>query len=925
MNKNGACTVLIDTAHAADAESLVLALEEAGFRALLYEHDEDEGLVAADASLNSEGGGADEELRRVNADFFLVDAERWSVIYEALPLPPRPYIVVLLITPERESSVSVLLDTGAFDYVLRGGEHWQARVASYFRALAALRRRFAGGFSALDRRYEELVHSLPDIVYELDSEGRFTFINNSVRLLGYDPEELIGRHFSTLLSEEDAPAVDRETVLETLRGVTTGSALSPKLFNERRGIERRTENLEVKLKRKPGRDGNEDMIVTVVSYGEVSAAGEYARRGDAQDFIGSVGIIRDITLRRKSEEMLKKLYHAVDQLSAGVLIADRSFKVEYVNPGFFRMAGATPQDVIGSELLSHFDITPEKAEEMRALVREGFDANIEARLLGRPGLQPSAAPSIEGRWTALHVSPVRSPAGLVTHAILICEDISQRKAMEELVRLAKEEAERADKAKSHFLASMSHDLRSPVAGILAAARLIEMGGGEPERRAASIIAGAQGLLDMLGDILDFVRFESGTGTVRTVPFGLAAFIARVCDPYRKKAEEKGLGFDIGPVPDETLRSDPDKLGRAFAALLANAVTFTDRGRITVTASIERRSGNVPHLSLSVSDTGAGIAPEDQSRVFTPFVQLTSPYSKPGGAGIGLSLARNIVRALGGEIRLQSEGGRGSLFTILIPTGEPSEAGIEGHAPSKCAYRLLIVDDNEVNLDYMAAILENAGHYTTTASSGAEALRRLEERTYDAAILDVQMPGMNGIELGRRIRAYTGTHYDPDIPLAALTAFGPDEMAGVDSSFDGVFEKPVDVPKLLRFLNSAIDRREAPPLDIVRGRWTGKGSDARPVLEELKKDGARAIAVLRESTVSQNIAMLKPAARTLGALFSRLGCEKCASAVRRLSLALPDEEPPVLMGRIERLARAWESAADAAFQAVCGDAPDRTKA
>jgi PAS domain S-box-containing protein len=906
MNKTDLCTVLIDTAHAADAESLVLALEGAGLRALVHDCTEDEVLAAADSSFNPEISRLDEELRRSKADFFLVDAERWSLICEDFPIPPRTYSVVLLIAPESESSASAFLDTGAFDYVLRGGEHWVARVASYFKALAALRSRFAGGLSALDRRYEQLVHSLPDIVYELDSEDRFTFINNSVRLLGYDPEELIGRHFSILLNEEDVAIVDRKTVLESLRGVKTGSALSPKLFNERRGVERKTENLEVRLKRKQGR--GEDMIVSVISYGEVSAAGAYSHRGDSQNFVGSVGIIRDITLRRKSEEMLRKLYQAVDQLSAGVLVADRFFKVEYVNPGFFRMSGLSPQDVIGSELLSHFDFTPEKAEEIRSLVREGFDASIETRLFG-PAI-------LEGRWTAVHASPVRSPGGQVTHAILICEDISQRKAMEELVRLAKEEAERADKAKSHFLASMSHDLKSPIASILAAARLIEMGGGEPERRASSIISSAQGLLDMLGDILDFVRFESGTGTIRKVPFGLASFVARVCDPYRKKAEEKGLLFDIGAVPDETVRSDPDKLGRAFAALLANAVTFTERGKITISTTLERRSGNVPYLSLSVSDTGTGIAPEDQSRVFVPFVQLTSPYSKPGGSGIGLSLARNIVRALGGEIRLQSEGGRGSVFTILVPTGEPTEAeGARGQV--KRPYRLLIVDDNEVNLDYMAAILAQTGHYPTTASSGPEALRLLEERMYDAAILDVQMPGMNGIELGRRIRAYTGTHYDPDIPLVALTAFGPDEMTGVDSCFDAVFEKPVDIPKLLKFLVSSIDRREAVPVDTIRERWAGKGIEARSLLDELKRDGARAISALRESAVSKNSEVFKPASRTLGALFNRLGCDKCGAGVRRLSLSLPDEETPVIQGRIEQFARTWETALDTAFRAIGG--------
>ena len=533
-------------------------------------------------------------------------------------------------------------------------------------------------------------------------------------------------------------------MLEAFRGVVTGQALSPKLFNERRGVERKTENLEVRLRRKPGsRLGSGDMIVTVISYGEVTAAGEYALDSSTRDFMGSVGVIRDITLRRKSEEMLRKLYQAVDQLSAGILVADRSFRIEYVNPGIFKITGLSPQDVIGAELFSFFDFPPGKADEIRSLVLEGFDANVEVRL-AKPRDRPSeshpeagiardasstrdASSAREGPWAALHASPVRAPSGSVSHAILICEDISQRKAMEELVSLAKEEAERANGAKSDFLASMSHELKSPVASVLAAARLIEMGGPEPERRAASIIASAQGLLDMLGDILDFVRFETGAASLRKYAFPLPGFVARICDAPRKTALAKGLAFEVGPIPDETLRSDPDRLGRAFSAVLDNAVSFTERGKVRVDATIERREGNIPYLTLTVADTGPGIQPEDQGRIFSPFVQLASPYSKRGGAGIGLSLARNIIRALGGEVRLQSDVGRGSVFTILVPAGDPQARPAVESPIARRAYRLLVVDDNEVNLEYMAAILANAGHRPVTAASGAEALRLLEGR------------------------------------------------------------------------------------------------------------------------------------------------------------------------------------------------------
>ncbi|MGA2545575.1 MAG: PAS domain S-box protein [Rectinemataceae bacterium] len=883
-----------------DADTVLMDLPAEDFAA----------AATALAAVGIAGAALDTAGSECIGGFLLIGADAWDRVRAWVE--PRAYTVILIVPPEREGAAAGLLEQGVFDSLVGGNPGWAERAAAYFHALMALDRRFAGGISKLERRYEDLVHSLPDIVYELDSEGRFTFVNNSISLLGYEPSDLLGKHFSMLLDDEDAETVDRSSVLEAFRGITTGPGLSPKLFNERRSIERRTENLEVRLRPRPkpgARVGStEDLIVTVISYGEVTAAGEYTMRSSIRDFMGSVGVIRDISLRRKSEAMLRKLYQAVDQLSAGILVADRSFLIEYVNPGFFRITGLSPQEVIGAELFSFFDFPPGKAAEIRSLVLEGFDAEIELRLArSRERSSGSASGTAQGGpWVALHASPVRAPSGLITHAILICEDISQRKAMEELISLAKEEAERANGAKSDFLASMSHELKSPVASVLAAARLIEMGGPEPERRAASIIASAQGLLDMLGDILDFARFETGTGTLRKYAFPLAGFVARICGAARKRAEAKGLGFEVGSIPDETLRSDPDRLGRAFAAILDNAVSFTENGKVRVEAAIERRQGNVPYLTLSVSDTGPGILPEDQGRIFSPFVQLASPYTKRGGAGIGLSLAHTIVRALGGEVRIQSDVGRGSVFTLLVPVGDLDVPSAAAHGPAyrpenRRAYRLLVVDDNEVNLEYMAAILANSGHRTLTAASGAEALRLLEEMPPDAAILDIQMPGMSGIDLGRKIRDYSGGRYDPNLPLVALTAFDSEEVGRSGIDFDGVFDKPVDVPKLLSFLDTAVDLRESPSASAFAAHWAGRAKEGERILAAALEEIPGLAAKVKDAIAAEDVDAMRPAARALGAQLRLLGDERGAAAFRRLALAVSDEDRAVMTCRAERLA------------------------
>jgi signal transduction histidine kinase/DNA-binding response OmpR family regulator len=913
-------SVLLDLADAEETESLGKALAVLGLSS---------SPCIGEADLS-------ETIRRSGADFVLVDGESWPALSASLPHPPRSYLIVVLLDPKDEGGAPKALAAGAFDYILRDGPGWEGRAACYFRALGALRRRLASAFGALERRYEDLVHALPDIVYELDAEGRITFINNSVRLLGYEPAELAGQHFSVLLHDDDALAVDREEVLGWFSGSKTGPALSPKLFNERRGLDRRTENLELRLKRKKGSaaahaSAGEDVIASIISYGEVTAVGEYARshtEGEAKGgsgaegaFVGSVGVIRDITLRRKSEDMLRKLYQAVDQLSAGVIVANRDMVVEYVNPAFLRMSDQSPQDLLGRHVFSLFDITEERAAEAASLVDSGFEVREELllKVAKDPGLAHAAAPSGvagatggansagAGTWVAFHASPVRSPNGDVTHASIICEDISQQRAMEELLRLAKEEAERADRAKSDFLASMSHELKSPVASILAAARLVEMGSPEPERRARSIIGSAQGLLSLLGDILDFVRFETGGNTLRKFVFPLKGFIARTVEPYRAEAVAKGLAFDVGSLPDESVYSDPDRLGRALAALLDNAVSYTDRGTVRLETAIERRGGNVPYLLLTVSDTGIGIAPEDQGRIFAPFVQLQSPYNKKGGAGIGLSLARNIVRALGGEVRLQSEPGRGSVFTILVPMGEPGgiveeKARDEAAPAGGRAYRLLVVDDNEVNLEYMAAILGNAGHKVDKASSGAEALKLAEERPPDAALLDIQMPGMSGIELERRMRAYAGSRYDAGLPIFALTAFDPQEVVDSGADFAGIFAKPFDAGLLLRAIDLAVDKGDSAGFGLVSGSSLS--------FERALKEVPPLFSKLSAGVESGDAESFRTAAQTLAGRLEALGAAGAVAAMRRLALAVIWEDRTVVDSRIRRFAAAWSAAAEA---------------
>lgn len=740
------------------------------------------------------------------------------------------------------------------------------------------------------RRYEELVQALPDIVYELDTEGVITFVNESVSILGYLPSDLVGKHYSVLLHDDDASAVDRDKVLPDFVGYRTGLALSPKLFNERRGIERRTTDLEVRLRKKPGATGKaREMIGSVISYGEISAAGEYARDGQGE-FKGSVGIIRDVTLRRKSEEMLRKLYQAIDQFGSCVFVLNHDFEVEYVNPSFFLLSGYSPPEVIGKGVFGFFSLQPDRADRIARTVRDGFEVREEALVPRASGGQ---------FWADFSIAPVRSPSGAITHAIAIVEDVSTRKSMEAMLHNARSDAEIASQAKTRFLSSMTHELKNPINSIISAARLIPEKIDQAPAKAEAILESAEKLLEILTGILDYVRSENFEASIQRLSFPLAAFMERTCGVFRKDAEAKGLALSMNVEGDEVIESDPDRLGRVVAILVDNAIKYTTDGTVSVSAAIERREGNVPHLVVQVRDTGAGIAPSDSELVFKPFSRSDSrEHAVVKGAGIGLALARNIVMVLGGELRMSSELGSGSVFTVIVPAASPVKAAV-GEA---ARYTVLVVDDNEVNLEYMRTLLENSGFRVHCATSAAQAFTILESRYVDAGLLDIQMPVCSGTELARAIKAYAGTRYSPSMPLFAMTAQDSATIEDAATLFNEVFPKPTDIRKLSSALTAAMAERESVSMAAFSSAFAATGAGLKAAIDkiQLEVDGAlTALALALAGHTDVRIDIRKEAAM-LSQAFQRLSCKSGKELVTLFVEHYPDEDGEVLSGLLERM-------------------------
>ncbi len=304
-----------------------------------------------------------------------------------------------------------------------------------------------------ERRYESLVQAIPDVVYKIDPNGYFTFVNESVRNFGYTPNDLVGKHFSSLVSEEDLPQVSRRRVLQDLRGTTTGAEHAPGLFDERRTGDRRTRGLEIRIRKGAGRRDDEGIVASLTSYGEITATGHYL--GDTQDrfFTGTVGIIRDITQRRKSEERLTQLSLAIEQIAVGICIADPGGTVRYANPFFFRLNVLEPTEVLGNDIreLAGRYLQEGTLTEIGEAMSSGENWEDDRIIWKRSG---------ESYWSWLKIYPIRDITGSVSQYIIFQQDITERKQGEMDLRNALEEQRRAVRSVHHRVRSSLETVRA---------------------------------------------------------------------------------------------------------------------------------------------------------------------------------------------------------------------------------------------------------------------------------------------------------------------------------------------------------------------------------------------------------------------------------------------------------------------------------
>jgi PAS domain S-box-containing protein len=611
-----------------------------------------------------------------------------------------------------------------------------------------------------------------------DEQGHIQWVNNAfTRMSGFALEEALGHKPAELLQ---GPETDPATVSLMARKLARGEGFNVELVN----YAKNGRKYWVALDAQPVHD-------------------------DGGQIKYYVAVEQDITERKRTELELRRQAQIIDQTHDAVVSIDLDGKINSWNKGAQALFGYTKDEALGSHIkMLHLEADHPLMDEkiFQPLFKKG-----------RHELEIGARKKSGQEFTVLLSLSVLSnlrgePAGMVGHAL----DITERKKVEEAVRQAKEAAETASRIKSEFLANMSHELRTPLNAIIGFSEiLLDQTFGElnekQTRQTKHILDSGSHLLSLINDILDLSKVESGKMELDLSVINLASWLESSLVLLKEKTAKHGIALDLEISDDErqlSFQADERKLKQIMFNLLSNAAKFTeDGGSITVSAARDENQ-----LQISVRDTGVGLDPEDQERIFDEFEQVDSSLARgQQGTGLGLALTRKLVELHGGRIWVSSQGkNQGSTFSFTLPLNlrpqddlaaesMPAEDADADRRPPADRTTVLVVDDDPMAREILGGYLEEGGYVVAMAADGSQGLELARKLRPSIITLDIQLPDINGFEVLRRIKEDKATAHIPVI----IVSITDDRDRGMSLGATDFLEKPVNKDRLLQKMGDLV--------------------------------------------------------------------------------------------------------------------------
>lgn len=514
----------------------------------------------------------------------------------------------------------------------------------------------------------------------------------------------------------------------------------------------------------------------------------------------------DITTVKTAEDTLRlreeKYRSIIDNMNLGLLEVDTEENILFANHGFCEMSGYDLDELLGKRAAQIFA----KGESIELMERKN-----EERKRGTTDAYEIVVKNKDGevRWWLVSGAPRYNDHGELVGSIGIHLDITDQKQLELELTLAREEAEQSTRSKEVFLANMSHEIRTPMNAILGMSGQLAKTGLTNKQLfyLDAINAASENLLVIINDILDLSKIEAGKLSLEKIAFEPRSVIKRAMQALSHRAEEKGLALTNSILDDKVssvLMGDPYRLNQVLLNIISNAVKFTEKGGVDIKLEVINDARHSQTVQISVKDTGIGMDEKFRKNLFEKFSQEDASVTRQyGGTGLGMSISRQLIELMDGEIFVESEKGFGTTISFVITLTKGSEEDLPSQevfvaaANMLAGKTILVVDDNEMNRLLATTILANYGAETVEAGNGQESIDYLLQKSADLVLMDIQMPVMNGFDAARYIRQ----HISKTLPLIALTAnaIKGDNEKCLEAGLNNYLAKPFKEEALMKMI------------------------------------------------------------------------------------------------------------------------------